>query len=314
MPEPAVSHRRTVPTHRNTNGVEGNNLLVFNEIMSAVASGLRQAQASVLNINSLAVGGYTSYNNMSSDFTPPVGGPSPQPEHNITKALTYKPWGIIINLPSNDASGNYTIDEQVFNMKSVTQMATDAEIPVWVTTTQPRNFSETQRENLMAMRDSILSIYGDHAINVFDPLAYEDGTIKGVYNSGDGVHLNNAGHKVIFEKVVEAEVWESFTTGINHEVQEIPTSFALSSNYPNPFNPGTNIEYDLPQNANVKLVIYDLLGREIATIQSGMQQAGRHRIFWNATNVSSGMYFYYLTAYVSGQVVYRQSQKMMLVK
>ncbi|MBN2013359.1 hypothetical protein JW960_28770 [candidate division KSB1 bacterium] len=53
LPESAVSHRRTVPMHRNTNVVEGNSLLVFNEIMSAVTSGLRQAQASVLNINSI---------------------------------------------------------------------------------------------------------------------------------------------------------------------------------------------------------------------------------------------------------------------
>ena len=76
----------------------------------------------------------------------------------------------------------------------------------------------------------------------------------------------------------------------------VPTTFALSQNYPNPFNPLTTIRYSLPSTANVKLAIYDLLGREIATLVNEEQSAGWKEVEWNASAFSSGIYFYRLTA------------------
>ena len=89
----------------------------------------------------------------------------------------------------------------------------------------------------------------------------------------------------------------------------IPTDLVLEQNYPNPFNPSTAISYQLLANSYVTLRVFDLLGREVATLVSGAQAAGRHTIVWNAQNnfgetVSSGVYLYRLTA--GGSVLTRR--------
>ncbi|MFA5831878.1 MAG: T9SS type A sorting domain-containing protein [Bacteroidota bacterium] len=89
----------------------------------------------------------------------------------------------------------------------------------------------------------------------------------------------------------------------------IATVYSLSQNYPNPFNPTTTIRYSLPSSANVKLSVYDLLGREIATLVNEEQSAGWKEVQWNAKNVSSGIYFYKLQA---GSFV--ETRKMLLVR
>ncbi len=77
---------------------------------------------------------------------------------------------------------------------------------------------------------------------------------------------------------------------------EIPESFSLSQNYPNPFNSGTKIRFGLPEPVNVNLVIYDVLGREVATLVDEFRYAGIHTIDWQAEGLSTGLYFYKLTA------------------
>ena len=75
-----------------------------------------------------------------------------------------------------------------------------------------------------------------------------------------------------------------------------PEGFALSQNYPNPFNPATTIAFALPAASQVRLVVYDTLGREVALLASGQYGAGSHRIEFAAAGLSSGLYFYKLTA------------------
>ncbi|MBS1518938.1 MAG: T9SS type A sorting domain-containing protein [Bacteroidetes bacterium] len=72
----------------------------------------------------------------------------------------------------------------------------------------------------------------------------------------------------------------------------IPDSYELSQNYPNPFNPSTHIKYQIPKDGKVKLIIYNVLGKEILTLVDKFQQAGRYEINFNAVNLSSGIYFY----------------------
>ncbi|MFQ3608960.1 MAG: T9SS type A sorting domain-containing protein, partial [Chloroherpetonaceae bacterium] len=90
-----------------------------------------------------------------------------------------------------------------------------------------------------------------------------------------------------------------------------PTEFALAQNFPNPFNPTTIIQYQLPENSPVKLELYDVTGRKVATLINAWQTAGYYSFSLNgsAYNLSSGMYFYRLNA---GNFV--QTKKMMLVK
>ena len=96
--------------------------------------------------------------------------------------------------------------------------------------------------------------------------------------------------------------------------EPIPEVFALHQNYPNPFNPTTQIRYDLPEDANVNIIIYDIMGRSIRSLVNSQQTAGYRSIQWNATNnlgepVSAGMYIYMIQ---TGE--FRQTRKMVLLK
>jgi len=93
------------------------------------------------------------------------------------------------------------------------------------------------------------------------------------------------------------------------DVGGVPVQFALSQNYPNPFNPSTVITFSLPHSAFASLKVFDMLGREVATLVNGYTTAGSHDVQFNATNLASGVYFYKLT---SGDLV--QTKKMVLVK
>jgi hypothetical protein len=94
-----------------------------------------------------------------------------------------------------------------------------------------------------------------------------------------------------------------------YEVIDIPDEFSLAQNYPNPFNPSTKINFKLPVDSDVQLRVFDLLGRHISTLASGELKAGSHTVTFDASNFSSGMYFYQI---IAGDFV--QVQKMMLIK
>ena len=83
-------------------------------------------------------------------------------------------------------------------------------------------------------------------------------------------------------------------TGVQNISTEIPQNFKLEQNYPNPFNPTTNIRYNLARNGFVKIVVFDALGREIETLVNEKQMAGTYEAKFNASQYSSGVYFYKL--------------------
>ena len=83
----------------------------------------------------------------------------------------------------------------------------------------------------------------------------------------------------------------------NRTVQAmIPAVFSLEQNYPNPFNPSTSIKFNIPKQSNVKLVIYDVIGKEVATLVNEMKQPGSYEAVFNGDNFASGVYFYRLEA------------------
>jgi Secretion system C-terminal sorting domain len=89
----------------------------------------------------------------------------------------------------------------------------------------------------------------------------------------------------------------------------MPQEYKLSQNYPNPFNPSTTIEYSVPEQSMVTITIYDALGKEIEQLYSGEKSSGTYSVQWNASNYSSGIYFYRLSADKFVQV-----KKMLLLK
>jgi beta-xylosidase len=90
---------------------------------------------------------------------------------------------------------------------------------------------------------------------------------------------------------------------------QVPGSYKIGQNYPNPFNPSTTISFDLPSKNYVSLKIFDLLGKEITTLIAGEKTAGEHSVEWNASSVSSGVYFYRMQA---GN--FNETKKLVLLK
>jgi hypothetical protein len=112
--------------------------------------------------------------------------------------------------------------------------------------------------------------------------------------------------------------YRMFTTGTQMVVKEdegVPGEFALVQNFPNPFNPSTTIPYEVPKTAHVKIVIYDLLGREVATLVDGVLAANRYSVEWRASAFGSGVYFYRMEAKgVDGTGNFTSVKKLILMK
>jgi hypothetical protein len=106
-------------------------------------------------------------------------------------------------------------------------------------------------------------------------------------------------------------VWRRVRPGVvSAEVnQNIPQDFHLSQNFPNPFNPSTKIRYSIPQSSGVVIKVFDMLGKEIATLVNEEKPIGTYTIEFNATNLPSGIYFYQLQA-----PNFTQTKKMILLK
>ncbi len=119
----------------------------------------------------------------------------------------------------------------------------------------------------------------------------------------------DAGDPIIFDSIIDCNRGlggersdmgaygggDSTTVGISDQPPRAPDRFALLQNYPNPFNASTSIEFTLPEETELELAVYDLLGRKVAMLFEGVKSSGHHSITWNAGNFSSGIYFARIT-------------------
>jgi hypothetical protein len=97
--------------------------------------------------------------------------------------------------------------------------------------------------------------------------------------------------------------------GIHQTGNNVPSAYSLAQNYPNPFNPSTQISFSIPKSGLVVLKVYDILGREVATLVNENKQAGSYNVAFNASNYASGVYFYRIQ---SGDFI--DTKKMSLIK
>ncbi len=291
--------------------INGNDRPVFVVLGSSTAAGTGASSAAnswvgkfrtyVQNIEpnavvvNLAVGGFTTYHVMPTGFVPPAGRPSPSQNNNITRALVYNPWAIIVNLPSNDAANNYTVEEQMSNFGAILAPAIAQNKHYRITTTQPRNFGNpAQLQNLMQVRTAILNTYGNNAVNVFDELANPDGTIKSMYNSGDGIHLNDAGHNYIYQQMIGSGIANILNT---HELM-MPGkgNLMLGAVYPNPVGDRMKIPVNLSSSGPVEIHLFNAYGQHVANLISSWQNEGRHLFEYSTNGLPAGIYFVRLKA------------------
>jgi len=127
------------------------------------------------------------------------------------------------------------------------------------------------------------------------------------YDAGGDIGItwvgNDAGaYKLYFDRY-------NAVVGVHNNGNEIPNAYRLSQNYPNPFNPSTKINFAIPISGNVTIKVYDIIGRETATILNKDMKAGSYTVDFDASKLSSGVYFYKI---VSGS--YIETKKMILVK
>lgn len=137
-------------------------------------------------------------------------------------------------------------------------------------------------------------------------------TVSGNFESLLGLTLDGNSNGVGEGSPTDDFVW-SFTIetiiGVDDEYGKIPQEYVLSQNHPNPFNPVTSIEFAIPKDGEISLTLYDINGREIEKLATGIFRAGYHSIDWDASNLSSGIYFYRLNA-----PGYVDTKKMILLK
>jgi hypothetical protein len=91
--------------------------------------------------------------------------------------------------------------------------------------------------------------------------------------------------------------------------ENTPKEFSLKQNFPNPFNPSTNIQFDFPKDNFITIKIYDILGKEVYTLVNEFKQAGRYSVAFDARNLSSGIYYYTL---ISGN--FKDTKRMVILK
>lgn len=167
----------------------------------------------------LAISGTTVYSGMPGSYTPPGGRPSPDPAHNVTKAVSLLSdvvvpanGVIIVNFPTNGYDV-FTTAEIMGALQIIYDSATRTGNKCFITTTQPRmdgNFATSAvKLKLAAIKDSIINRFGTaNTLNFWDGMFNPaDTTILAAYSAGDNVHFNNAGHRELFNRVVAKNVF-----------------------------------------------------------------------------------------------------------
>lgn len=187
---------------------------------------------------------------------------------------------------------------------------------IFITNNNGSNWTEISLANRQAVLRSV-SICSTNSNLIFAVGNYANDSTHG--NKGLILYSTNAGQTwneeewnvdpMTFTGVVIAEpnvfavgyggtiIKSSIPVGITPIGNIVPEKYVLSQNYPNPFNPTTNIEFTIPKNGNVNLAVFDISGKVVTTLVNNLRlNAGKYKVDFNASNLSSGTYFYKLTA------------------
>lgn len=121
---------------------------------------------------------------------------------------------------------------------------------------------------------------------------------EGTYTGQVSITTNGGNITIPIDYLVDVE-----------QLSNLPSEFSLRQNYPNPFNPATSIEFSLPNQSDVSLIVYDMLGKEVKSLVNDRKSAGTYKVSFDGSSLASGIYFYRLNT-----DNYNESRKMILVK
>ncbi len=254
-------------------------------------------------VSNLARGGYSTYWLMPDDFVPPNNRPSPDSTRNISEAISLSPDGIIINLPSNDVSSGYSVAEQLSNFEVIVSTAQNANIPIWVCTTQPKNYNGNSIpiQKQLDVRDSLTARYSPYVLDFWSGLADNTNQIDPFYDSGDGTHLNNAGHYLLFSRARDADLPEQLLETpdfIDYSIFDFKNSIApdcgtSSSQYVlSIINRGLDDTQAIPVELIVKNqnASWSLLFRD--TLKNGLLHCEQEDLIFNINSSIAGEYLF----------------------
>jgi hypothetical protein len=166
--------------------------------------------------------------------------------------------------------------------------------------------------------DEVAGCTDSHACNYDAAAEFDDGSCATACYScdDDGTLIVNGALDGVCETCVNGFIVDNddddddeCNLSSGYMVSNIPTGFTITNIFPNPFNPVTTISYGIPENAAVKILIYNIVGEEIATLVNTYQTPGNHSVIWNADMQSGGMY---LVKMIAGKHV--NTKKLMLIK
>ena len=189
---------------------------------------------------------------------------------------------IRINIPATLPSGNYKL--RVMAVEGVIEYSTPPG------TNGERIFEHVFRKGIPDMNGTLLSTSAGNYEYIYTYKKESEWQDTSIYTVA--FVQNDLGMK----EVLNCASGRTIVTGLNNISSVIPNEFALHQNFPNPFNPTTTIGFTLPQNRVVRLVVFDVLGKEVATIVNQALNAGQYEIDFNGDMLSSGVYYYNLIA------------------
>lgn len=166
-------------------------------------------------VTNLAIGGTTTYHILP-DWFSATTKPTTNPSNNISQAIRLGADAVIINMPSNDAANGFGVNEQMANFNMIKSVADSFNVKLWVCTTQPKNFSAAKKQIQIGVRDSVLTQFGNFAIDFWSTIADTSNGIKGIYDSGDGTHLNNRAHGILNDRVINKLIPNQLIDTLNH--------------------------------------------------------------------------------------------------
>ena len=205
--------------------------------------------------------------------------------------------------------GSQKENGEMFTIGHFPNPSEDFEIPVGFESTRAGTFTVSATDFNVSFGSDLyfIDLYNDKSIRMDENFKYE-------FTSNQAAAKSNSfelscGVMEPQNAVAESGPRFMISSQPRDSQSELPQEVALRQNYPNPFNPATQITYELPQQTEVHLVVYDMLGREVATLVEGAVEAGVHSVNFDGANLSSGVYIYRLQA---GNTV--RSRKLTLIK